>query len=836
MGPVKKALAVLVLVAAVVGGTFFYLKRSGPAGPSVSNPFAVEYKRDSAAAEGLVDGDTLYTLVGSGRFYSGAHSLPGGGDREFEEARRKKVEEALRYADEIDSLVQREAANADRLRGEYLNVLQSAVEADRSISAFASASFRDLARLKGRQLSDGAAYRGFAETKGKDPYSQAMVEELAAYRACSMGIAFVEYVGTLASHASAAYHGLSQHKDANLKALASKLDNAMGDLDELANGVQELSTLVNKVRFCFQQLETADHYYALAFAEHLAKEIPKLKKALASAKPREGVAKADLEFCRVYLGLYEKWQQAMAKHLKAVKPDSLVAVAPTTESRPGMAFADGESSSYPTAYGVLSAVGSGAYSLASSAASFTWNGVKTAGKTMQQGAHFSAEYAGLVIKRTRRFWGAVGSRIAGDRRGNSIADLRADFKEWEMEFARNVTTKAPKQTTLRTAKEYLDSVEKGAEKLGKSVGSVGGDAAGWVMGKTAKVVAGTFVSFGKGAAALADPGSSTSELVEGGLDVGLSMIGGSKVLIKGSQVPGLLAGAGEEARAATKLGVAYLQRRATQEELSLLRRLLPTRSIDDILGLLNNKREIISRLGGLEALEASIAAMKARMKAIVAEGAEAWAKSAKETIKSSWDDTFKKQLGGMLDALQSALGGSKTEIFDNVFGGVADDVLKDKLSGLLEETSIEDIAGQYKGTLTFTKFDIPDKLEPAPKSSGDDGCGNIDLSVSGKELAKALLDKPLPVVIVISVRSGTGGMLKIVSPGQKGAQALPFTYEAGELRLTATQQGATTNLTAQIAEKDGKLVLSGTMSASSRGATAEATLEGSKPAPPKKEE
>ncbi len=326
--------------------------------------------------------------------------------------------------------------------------------------------------------------------------------------------------------------------------------------------------------------------------------------------------------------------------------------------------------------------------------------------------------------------------------GNALQDEREQMAET---YARaQVAAIMGKQgaQTMRTARDYIDSVEKGIGKevenvvggafnmagymLDKATGGAvqrvwGKDTVSWGAGKIAELTAGMATGFGKGILNLTNPDSSMEELFEGTIDTLFSVIGGSKAVAKASQVATGAKEAGKEALEKLSSVMARKQLQLEGEALKKssddLLRAVSSRLMtgEEISILCNNTRRIMENELREKALkDAEKSAVKILDDLVVnADAALAGnLREAREGAKDFVQESFENSLNGLKEAAGATFGSTKTEWFDNLVGSITDNAAKDTLKSLLLSPQDEESLRRIQAASTALS-----KLDPNdPKS------------------------------------------------------------------------------------------------------------------------
>jgi hypothetical protein len=419
--------------------------------------------------------------------------------------------------------------------------------------------------------------------------------------------------------------------------------------------------------------------------------------------------------------------------------------------------------------------------------------------------------------------------------GNKPSAIWKEMKENVKEIGKNYTAGVSGSTVITTAGGYLDEVEEGAGKFVGGWAQTGiektwgkgkiADTTGWATGGLIKITTGMFTGLAKGIYKVGNTKSSTADVASGIVEIGLSAIGGSKVLIKGTQVPGLLKGGYQGLRnvgkalvnLAESAGDAKIRAQLGKEMAAILANSKLTK--EQVAKLISNSVKV--------EISEAVAAMMARnrdmyIKAIrdlIAKGGAGLKTNFVGGIKSSLEDLVSKGFGttlrGILDAGTTVIGAGLGDYIDNLVGSQIDPILTDLInSALAIPPDPDQVDGSYSGSFVITKVDIPDEYK---KEAKDANCAALFKQLEGKKQAMQLK---------VDASGGSATM----SSG-KGSSKGSCEYSAGAISMRFSSNGTTMTFkgTAKLT-KDGvtmngsfsmpypktKIMISGTWSATKK--------------------
>lgn len=723
--------------------------------------FTLEYDvQQEAAASFFIEGDSIETVLASNPFYSGNRAVPGEGMAEFEAARAKKVERIIELAGEL--VVAADAAEpalAD-LRTGYLAYLDSVGE-EEVLSEFKSLSVKELGGMALKEAVARGAYDAALETKSDTAYAASMASYLAVNRAQEFGALMLEDFNALVGHAALAMKEIeSGGSDAAKQASAGFDGTAEGLVTGAVEALEPVAALMTTIQDEFTLLATADYYVAVEANGWMQAEAAALQEQLDALEPREGLDEQDIADIRAAAAAFMEWNDTVSGLVEGLDTAGLAEVEARAVESPfsvGRAYAADGAFEAGAAFGKAVSAADMQASTSKGILETTWEGVKSAASAVTTGIGVAVDSAGAQVH-------AVSRVACGAWYGNSMEDIGSDIRDNVKTVADNYEKGVSGADTLQTALDYVEATE-GAigdaaggatEWTAEAVfgkGRVSG-AAGWAANGVAKLTAGMFTGLAKGVYKVANKKSSAGDVALGAVEIGLSMVGGSKVILKGSQVPGLIKGGGEAIKSGGGAFVNLVKGMSTKAD-----RKAVLKKMTDVLAK-NRKlsaeqaEQLISNSIKVEAAEAVEKALAAQREALVkklqelmakglgglktnaAEGAEGMVKM----VRDGLDDSLK----GLVEAAAEITGKTGTDYIDNLIGSAIDNKIGELIGEAMSlAPGPELMSGTWTGSVTISGVDVKDAA-----AAEEQGCDVASL--------ENLVGRTFPLTFVISMAGGSG--------------------------------------------------------------------------------
>lgn len=778
--------------------------------PKEKNPFTLDYKLDDGTIKSFTQNDSINTLMASTPFYAGNQGLPSQKTSEYDKARSKKVNE---IKDEAGTLVNTSVSikpKLDKIRNAYLSYLTTALKQEPKLEDFTKEAFSQISRSMSKEQIIESEYNSIKPDGITNPYAKSFNEYLKVTKAVELGSLYLQDVNNIGALAAFSLEGLGKSTNPAILEANKKLDKDMGQLDSLKKDLLSITISINKIDYGFKQLNTGDYYMARTANNFMGAQMGDLKARAKALKPREGMTEQDIKFIQSYLAYFEKAQASFDDYLKSVDKKTLVPIDKTVSVPAGItaAYAADQGQDYTNAYVSVTSKANPPEPPATGFFAKGWSAIKTAAHGVQTGIGVGLDTMGAGVRNISQ----VG---CGLWYGNKPSEIWQDMKNNTKEIFDNYNKSMSGSSTLQTAHDYLEGIEKGAGKAAESAveSTLGKGWTSWATGGIIKTTTGMFTGLGKGIYKVGNRNSSTATIVEGTLDIGLSFIGGSKVIIKGSQVPGLLKGLSEGGKLLGKDGLTFIKTVIANTDKQALKRemaeLLTKNKLTqaEVETLIKASVEYEAK----EAVTASLKSMRAdlvkQMTEILKKGGADALKASSEGIKQSLDDllkaSFAKNMGGFKQAMLKVMGETGTDYMDNLIGSWVDDYLKGLIKDVVEAApSPEEVSGTWKGSYTITDILI---------SSADAKAQGCDYSGLNK-----LKGRTFPLDLQLTVGASGAGS-SVFSSGKDKPQSMSANYTGGHVVVNKNQNGMQLRLEGDASRTDAGYAIDGPVTAAVKG-------------------
>ncbi len=705
--------------------------------PAASLPsFTTQTEWTDVDTLALGDNDDFDSILMGGPYYAGRHAYDIPALSEYGALRASTVSRAIEQ-----TMAVRDAAIAlqkptTQLQEAVITFTKDATKADKTTKGMM------------RPVADA-----FVGARVKEEALKASIDALVVSTDAPLAHAALEYQKTvlaleLASTVQsdlARSLGICAHLSSAGLVRSDDVGRLAGTLDAACEKVafsEPLTTLQSTVVTLgdtLDRLDRADALFARATIDAARLQLPDLKAKVDGLQPRDGLDADTIALAKEQLTAIEG----------ALAQLDTTLVVPAAMAHDGgffpLAYADGYLSS---ALGLLKSGASVAASATKTAASYTWSGVKLA-------ASATKTTAGVLVDLTKATVDSTTDAILGATNGKSLSDVAATTKGHFTTVAQNFTNGTSGAQVYADAGALLEGVEESGKKLAESAvaSTVGSGWTSWIAGHTAKTTIGMFTGFGKGIYKLGNPTSTKGQLAEGALEVGLSFVGGSKVLVKGTQV---MKGAPTAMKSVTLKTINVMEKEAAASEIALLKSInakilkSPKPSAADMQRLVMNSEAITAKEAVVTSLKAAGTAIDLELAALAKKGGAAiWTNLTTDAAKSFNDfvkESFTRSLSGLLEAARTAIGKSPKEFLNELISEKGDDLIQSiartAIDGLPLYGAV-DFTGTYtamwntgSATMPFTVKVEGSALAPSITYSSTENGATSSVTVGGAGVAK----------------------------------------------------------------------------------------------------
>ena len=721
----KKILTVVVLTALLSSLTG--CGSSAPATPTPpENPFSFD-KPTPTAAEGIryyTENDTYNTLTDSTPYYLGNKPNPDlPGLVEYTRLKQAKITEAQQLTADLFAATDKVQVGLAPYRGAFLDLVGALATAEKKFNKTAYELSGQLTESLVQEAALKANYESVETGKLTNPQAKTLFDYQKTYLAIAYANAVLNDVNTLWRN-GAVLSNLAAGLPA-VSAAGQTFDSQMEGVSALANDVQ---VMVNKTLYlgtALKQINTGDYYLAQASLEYIKSTYPEIQSQAGSLTASANLTAEDIQAVQEYTAVVGDFSQQLDKELqkldtsKLIPADQLAQLPAQLPAAPWgiptaiAAYAPpadtGLLKSYQAISGDAPSTTGKIVSGLKDAASATWSGIKTGVGMAQTGVGVTLDTVGAVIK-------TPADVVAGIANGNSVGEIAGEVGNNFVQIKKNYDADKSGAQILKDAGEMLKGVEQaaGGAAEGLTEKLVGKGYTSWIAGQVASTTVGLFTGLGKGIYKLANKESTAGEMAEGMLDVGLSLIGGSKVIIKGSQA---LAGGKELAKWSADKAFTFLrsmgnkleqgQLKAITAEILQSTKLTP----NQVLSLISNSLE----MEGKEAIAAEIKAVSASLDekfvGLMKEGINTVLRNASTVPGASYEKwvktAFENSMKGLKDAMIARLGSSYTDYIDNILAAKMNGWIKTAIKMYIDAVGFD---GIYSKNFPADKITIPVKV------------------------------------------------------------------------------------------------------------------------------
>lgn len=659
--------------------------------------FETELTEDEIAF--FTEGDDFYTLISSTPYYMSENSLALPAFTEFEALKKAKIEEAITMTDELRALVKKLEAQILPFKVALYEFMNVVYEHDSELKDFGEGVASNFLQFS---IKTGVVKTHLAFIDGEssdDPLVQSFLDYQKTMRVLQLADTVYRDLGFVLGNSSQLNGATADSENPEIKKAHKAFETQMEKVESLNEVLTSINQKTAQIGLVLQQIETADYQMGQASLEFIKEQVPELKKQLATLQPSDQLSAEDVEFIKEYTETFDDFADDMETVMENVDTDRLLlSEAPVQNRFIPVAHADFTDK----LKGALSTLKEGA-DMAAEGTKLVWSGLTTAGGVVLDAGDAVAASAADIG------FGLYSDESAEEIFGHVYNNVK--------QVGENFQAGASGSKVLKTAGEYLEYAETGtdewiAEQVAKQTGK---GWTSWLAGKTGKLTVGLFTQLGKGIYKVTNTQSTRGDYAEGLVDISFSFIGGSKVVLKGSQV--LKGGAGS-IKLLGKKGVNFVKNSWNNVKLADLRVLYAEavkRGGDDAAKFMQKYGDqILRREALIETLDNARKAINDEVAKAISEAGQAVLKNIKDT-KGAFLEFTKEIYDGatianIVKAIRDTMGKNAAEYFDNLAGNVIDDMIKGVIKEFVEE-AFGKFGGTYSGVAEVEGYGFPVTIE-----------------------------------------------------------------------------------------------------------------------------
>jgi hypothetical protein len=776
------------------------------AAEQTASPFTLEFGYSENEINSFTSNDSLRTIAGGGPFYAGSENYVQAGLQQFRQAKIAFVDMVMKEVDQsvMDSLAY--SADLKNLKNKYLDYLSAVLDQNKKLAA----GFKDMADYilepEVGYMADFALYNSIDAGSSNEAVNAMMKYQKTYLAIQSVNLLTQDTTRTVAGLLTLE-DALQNSSDAQLKKIAGDMENEVpGMVDALGSKLAALQQGSENVNMMLKQINSSEYYMGLASVQFMDDTLKILQPSIDALTPKGPFTADDVAAIKELAKQYGGFSAQIRGQLNNVDKKELAVLTSEQNSIVPLAYADAEGYGQK-ALGFLKSAGQATVA----AGKLGWQAAKTTLKTARTAAGLTLDTIGAETKSVFD----VGFGLAN---GNSVKEIASEVGNNFVQVGKNWEQGKSGSKILGTAKDYFDGAEKaGGALLEGGVEKVVGK--GWtsyLAGHAGNLTVNLFTAFGKGITKVANPESSSGEIAEGALDIGLSFIGGSKVLASGSQIA---KGSKDVIKLFGEGGINLLEHAVSNSELKDLKAItadiLKNTKLTpgEVEKLISNSIEVEAEEAIQKELIQASSKIDEEFVKLLKNGASTSYKNGTEVSVKAYrefvEKSFETSLSGVKDAIKTVLGEDAKSYLDNLFANKFDDLIKgivkdhigkELIPGIKIIPDLKDLAGKWdQGTMVITDVIASDEFKAEAKK---EGCDISDIEAQkGKNQALGLSLAP--------TGDNGGNMTFKMSDGK--SQSIPFTYKDGVISATYTDQGATMTMNLKVDEANGAYKISGPM-------------------------
>ncbi|MEF2175545.1 MAG: hypothetical protein V3575_03670 [Candidatus Absconditabacteria bacterium] len=626
-----------------------------------------DYPTDSENAIAyFLNGDEFDTYVIGGPYYMGNNQLEGAGLDEYEKLREMKIEEAIKLTQETFDINKKLTIELDKYKENLAYIWGTLIKEDSEAKNEENLMAEFLVEYKIKEEGLVLYYESL-DSESEIPAIKANIEYCKTVATVQLANIVIEDINYIMSYASVIVDKYENSNNENIKKAIKEFDNEMNELQTSLDLTRKLQINVDAIDIALKQLEAAEYFIGMASISSIETKIPEIKSLIDNLTPNNQITQEDINFYKEYLQFFQNYVDGYKSTIGVLSPPEL----PDTAYVPTPFFQEAEAGVESYWDSAMNSLKNGAKTVIKGGATIVDKGLTRSGvKDKYQKAK---KTLGIGIGSLNAVSKSGFDMYFGRSNGLERKEIGKSIMENFKKFDDSVKKGNAGAEVYKTAGDYLAGIDEAGEALAegaieKVIGKGYTSKLAGVIGKSAGNL---FTGFGQGIYKVANPDSSEGEIAEGILDIGLSVVGGSKTLAKGSQV---LKGAGATTKQLGKNGIEYIGKLSKPGMKDLISNSLK-KTISD--GLEMNMKKLTSKL-----TDGFTNAMTAGWKQLGTKIPKTMNTSYKDFVKK----TFKNTLGDYVKAVKGVIGSNPLDFIDNVVGNEADNFIKGLVKEAINET------------------------------------------------------------------------------------------------------------------------------------------------------
>ncbi len=799
-----------------------------------AKPFTMEYEYSEAQIKSLTENDTMESIAEAGPFYAGHAEFVQPGLQKFQEMKIALVEDIMKNVEQLNTDSVAYAAELKTLKNKYIDYLGQVLELNNKLGKQLKEVAKAVIEPEVKYTMNFVHFDSIDTSTITQPATAALMKYQKTYLALE-NVDFLsrdtaETVGGLMNLETS----LQNSTESGMKAIGSGIATDIpAEVDALGVKLIALQEKQQQVNTQLKQLNTAAYYMGMASVQYVEENLAMLQPQIDGLAPTGDLTADDVAFIKDLAKYYGEFNSEIKQQLAQVDQKELLAFADVQEAGLIPVAKADEPGYAQRALEMLKGVGKSGFEGGKSLGKFTWESAKSGYNTATTVIGVGLDTLGAHTK-------SAADVIYGVANGNSVKDIVTEIGGNYKKIGDNFKAGKSGSEILTTATGYFDAVEKGTGKAAESAveGVMGKGWSSWLAGHAGEMTANLFTSLGKGITKVANKQSTAGEIVEGTLDIGLSFIGGSKVLVSGSQ---FAKGSKEALKLFGEKGINFIGSSLFKGDIKAIKGLtaeiLKNTKLtqDQVTKLITNAINIEIKEAITREIAATSKAINKKFLDLIKKSGSTILKNstagAKEAYKEFVETAFENTLKGYKESLVAVLGKDFTSYIDNLVANKADDLLKeitkdyiDKgiIPGINTAPDLKDLAGKWgEGSMVISDVETTEAFRA---QAAKEGCDISEIEKQkGKKQALSITMEP----------TGEDGGNLLLKFGDGESKSVPFTYNEGNIVASFSEKDAAVSINMNVTEENGVYKNNGGMEISygGGGLKIKADVSASKEAP-----
>lgn len=689
---------------------------------AVASAFSFDFETDENVIKYYTENDTYEMLQSASPYYLGAQQLNISGFQEFYNLKSAKVTEAQKITKELLIIADNLKTDLEPFKAAYINFMEILIAEDKLISEFAEESGLAMANYLVKIEGIKAIIESLDTGEIDNDYARSGFEYEKTVLTAEMSDLVYRDFSYLLSAGATLVSIFENTENNHIKNALKDFEEEMAQIENLNENITKLTSKSIELDTALKQINTGEYYMAKASIAFIQEQLPLIKAEAQKLEANEdALDEESIELINDYLIIIEEFTEIIANKTNALDTSSLLishndqqqsdynyfiqkAQASTILSANEMtdqSFQSMRTIANSTTSN-LKSLGRGIYN----AGSYTWSGIKKTAQATQTTIGVGLDTASAMTK-------SGFDILHGSLEGNTLGEITTEIKGNFIRIKENYDRDMSGSEVLKDAGAFLEGLEDIPTNVLEQ--TIGKGWTSWGVGGIGKMTVGMFTGFGKGIYKLANKQSTAGEIAEGMLDVGLSLIGGSKTIFQGAANNGKsgIKLVGEKA-------LNYLKIMANKVKKGEIKKLTAEilkkskLSQGEVLELITNSLKLEGKQAIAAKLQAINASLNQKFGTLLKEGMKGILKNIKNapgTMKSNYATFVKKQfehsLAGYKNALIETLGHGAKDYVDNLLTAKMDEWIKSAVKLYIDAGKYD---GEYIGEIKSDFENIPIKI------------------------------------------------------------------------------------------------------------------------------